>query len=743
MVQVRQLPQTESGDFDTAAWIAQLPGFASGEDRARIKRACALAGEPLLEQHSDVSHQRPGYLESGLEMAAILSELQLDEESLIAAVVYPVVASGALPIDTVRSELGDEVANLLAGVLRVAALSTRDNENEPVLGQRGAQVDNLRKMLVALVDDVRVGLIKLAERTQTIRELKHAPADVQRRIAREVADVYAPLAHRLGIGHIKWELEDIAFRYLEPDDYKSIAAQLDGKRLDRDAFIRDVISQVNTALSSAGINAEVVGRAKHIYSIWKKMRRKRVAFDQVYDIRALRILVDEVRDCYACLGIVHSLWRNIPGEFDDYIANPKLNGYRSLHTAVVGPDGKVVEIQIRTHEMHREAELGLCAHWIYKGTDVDKSATGYEQKIEWLRQTLKAGESQGNIGDLAEELSEDFASDRIYVFTPKGHVVDVAAGATPVDFAYHIHTEVGHRCRGAKVDGRIVPLNTILRNGQKVEVITGNEVRPNRDWLRRDLGFLTSGRARAKVKAWFRQQARGHNIEAGKILLERDLKRMALTSVDYRILAEQLGYDAVEDLHAALGAGDLGMGQVMRVAEATFAPADKAQVSLFTTVKPSRTPRDGVSVSGVGNLVTQQAQCCKPLPGDTIVGYVTVARGVTIHREDCDKFLQISEQQPDRVIDVDWQRGVQREYSERYPVDVTIEAYDRTGLLGDITSLLAAMRVNLVNVNTYTNRDNNIAYMKLTLEIFDLAQLLRITNRLNTLPNVINVQRER
>ncbi|NNC55422.1 MAG: bifunctional (p)ppGpp synthetase/guanosine-3',5'-bis(diphosphate) 3'-pyrophosphohydrolase, partial [Pseudomonadales bacterium] len=323
MVQVRQLPQTESGDFDTAAWIAKLPGFESAADRARIQRACALASAPLLEQHSQVTHQRPGYLESGLEMAAILSELQLDEESLIAAVVYPVVASGALAIDTVRSELGDEVAGLLAGVLRVSALSTRDNENEPVLGQRGAQVDNLRKMLVALVDDVRVGLIKLAERTQTIRELKNAPADVQRRIAREVADVYAPLAHRLGIGHIKWELEDIAFRYLEPDDYKSIAAQLDGKRLDRDAFIRAVIAEVKSALSEAGIDAKVLGRAKHIYSIWKKMRRKGVAFDQVYDIRALRILVNEVRDCYACLGIVHSLWRNIPGEFDDYIANPK------------------------------------------------------------------------------------------------------------------------------------------------------------------------------------------------------------------------------------------------------------------------------------------------------------------------------------------------------------------------------------------------------------------------------------
>lgn len=742
MVQVRRIPQDEQGKFDTNAWIGTLPGFSDSADRERMQRACALAAAPLRAEHSDSTHHRPSYLESGLEMAAILSELQLDEASLLAAVVYPVVAAGALALDQVEQELGAEVAKLLRGVLRVAALTARENETEPVLGQRDAQVDNLRKMLVALVDDVRVGLIKLAERTQTIRELKRAPPDVQRRVAREVADVYAPLAHRLGIGHIKWELEDLSFRYLEPEAYMSIASQLDGRRLDRDAYIKGVIGEVRQALDAAGIKARVLGRAKHIYSIWKKMQRKRVPFDQVYDIRAIRVLVDEVRDCYACLGIVHSLWRNVPGEFDDYIANPKLNGYRSLHTAVVGPNAKVVEVQIRTHDMHREAELGLCAHWIYKGTDTDSNARGYEQKIEWLRQALKASESQGSIGELAEELSEDLTADRIYVFTPKGHVVDVCAGATPVDFAYHIHTEVGHRCRGAKVDGRIVPLNTVLRDGQKVEIITGNEIRPNRDWLRADLGYLSSGRARAKVKAWFRQQARGHNIEAGKAMLERDLKRMALTSVDYRVLAERMGFDAVEDLHAALGASDISMGQVIRVAEQLFAPPDSAQVSLFTTVKPSRTPRDAVAVAGVGNLVTQQARCCKPLPGDAIVGYVTVARGVTIHRIDCDEFLQASAQQPDRVIEVSWQQDARREAGERYPVDISVEAYDRTGLLGDITTLLAAMHVNLVNVNTHTDRENNIAYIKLRLEIFDLEQLLRILDRLNSLSNVINAQRE-
>ncbi|NNL57329.1 MAG: bifunctional (p)ppGpp synthetase/guanosine-3',5'-bis(diphosphate) 3'-pyrophosphohydrolase [Pseudomonadales bacterium] len=548
MVKVRQLPQTGQGIFDTTTWLSTLPGFTRAADRQRLQLACELAsiGQPLAPDSA--TRARPGYLESGVEMAAILSDLQLDEESLIAAVVYPAVAAQQVSIEQVGQRLGPSVAALINGVLRMAAISTLHNDNKPVLGQGRSQIDNIRKMLVALVDDVRVGLIKLAERTQTIRELKDAPLEVQQRVAREVADVYAPLAHRLGIGHIKWELEDLAFRYLHPDAYKSIASQLDGKRLDRQSYIERVTDIVQGKLKQAGINAEVEGRAKHIFSIWKKMQRKGVSFDQLYDIRAIRILVEQLPDCYASLGIIHTLWRNIPGEFDDYIANPKINGYRSLHTAVIGLDGKILEVQIRTQEMHQEAELGVCAHWLYKGTDVDPRSAGYEQKIDWLRNALSAGDRAADLGELAEQLSDDFTSDRIYVFTPRGHIVDVAAGSTPIDFAYHIHTEVGHRCRGAKVDGRIVPLNTPLSNGQQVEILTGGELRPNRDWLRADLGYVSSGRARAKVKAWFKQQARGHNIEGGRAILERDLKRLALTSVDYRLLASELHFDSVDAL---------------------------------------------------------------------------------------------------------------------------------------------------------------------------------------------------
>jgi GTP pyrophosphokinase len=743
MVQVRRLPETKQGIFNVDAWLAQLPGFDDEADRERMRLACELAKKIQPRTPENIKRERPNYLESGLEMAAILSELQLDEESLIAAVVYPVVASNQVKQSEIATQLGQEVADLIAAVLRMAAISELHSDRQPVLGQRGAQVDNIRKMLVALVDDVRVGLIKLAERTQTIRELKNAPADVQQRVAREVNDVYAPLAHRLGIGHIKWELEDLAFRYLHVDAYKNIAGLLDEKRLTRQSYIENVTEHVKNELLKAGIEAEVAGRAKHISSIWKKMQRKGISFDQLYDIRAIRIMVDELRDCYASLGVVHTLWRNIPGEFDDYIANPKINGYRSLHTAVIGPDAQILEVQIRTRDMHREAELGVCAHWLYKGTDVDAKSQSYELKIQWLRKALRANNKQGDIGDLAQELSEDFASTRIYVFTPQGHVVDVAAGSTPVDFAYHVHTEVGHRCRGAKVDGRIVPLDTVLSNGQQVEILTGKEIKPNRDWLRADLGFLSSGRARDKVKAWFKKQARGQNIEDGKALLERDFKRMALTSVDYQILAEHLHCKNVDEMYAGLGGGDISASQVLRIAEDLFVAAEDLQVSLFKPVKPSSpVVRDSVTVVGVGNLVTHMAKCCKPLPGDEIEGYVTLGRGVTIHRKDCHEFLIIGAHHPERVISVAWNESDTDHSSERFPVDVTIEAFDRTGLLGDITTLLAAMRVNVVNVNTYTDRESHTAYMKLNIEIFNFDQLVNVLGRLSNLPNVISAQRE-
>ena len=744
MVQVRQTyPKLASGALDTDSWLMSMPGFDSDDTARRMVIAAELAATAKADNAATAAnHSSIGCFDAGLEMVGILADLHMDEEVLIAAVIYRAVRENRVSIEVVESRLGAEVSGLVQGVLKMAAISTLRTETSPVLGQGNAQVENIRKMLVAMVDDVRVGLIKLAERTQAIRAVKNHPdPEKQIRVAREVFDIYAPLAHRLGIGQIKWELEDVSFRYLEPQAYGSIASMLDEKRLDREQYIGQVITLVEEKLKQADIEATVSGRAKHIYSIWRKMQRKGVSFDQVYDIRALRIMVPQLKDCYASLGIIHTLWRNIPREFDDYIANPKDNGYRSLHTAVIGPEAKVLEVQIRTEAMHEESELGVCAHWLYKGTDTNGNNQGYEQKVEWLRQVLEWHEETGgtaDIADLAGELTQDFGKDRIYVFTPEGHVVDVPFGATPVDFAYHIHTEVGHRCRGAKVDGRIVPLSTVLRNGQKVEVITGSESRPNRDWLRASMGYLSSSRARSKVRAWFKQQARAQNVDAGRGLLERELKRLALTSVDYKVLTEKMHYNSVEDLCAALGAGDISASQVIRLAESLFGTPVEPQLKVSKTAKPSsKRNNNSVTVLGVGNLLTQIAQCCKPVPGDDIAGYVTVSRGVTVHRKDCSHFLQVDSQQHERVIEVGW--GAEK--SDLYTVDIVIEAYDRTGLLSDISGLLAAMRVNVLNVNTHTDKDKHTADMRLTIEIHDIEELVRILARLGNMPNVINAER--
>ena len=746
MVQVRKTyPKRENGTLDVDTWLASLPGFTDPDTTARMQIACQLssAAQSSIIKKNQRPHGLIGCFDAGLEMAGILGGLHMDEEVLIAAVIYRAVREERVAINKVESSLGSEVASLVQGVLRMAAISSLRTETEPVLGQGNAQVENIRKMLVAMVDDVRVGLIKLAERTQAIRAVKnHSDPEKQKRVAREVFEIYAPLAHRLGIGQIKWELEDVSFRYLEPEAYASIAKMLDGKRLDRDRYIGEVVDVVESQLKEAGIDAVVSGRAKHIYSIWRKMQRKNLAFDQVYDIRALRIMVPQLKDCYASLGIIHTLWRNITREFDDYIANPKDNGYRSLHTAVIGPNAKVLEVQIRTNDMHEASELGVCAHWLYKGTDTNGSNKSYEQKIEWLRQVLEWHEDAGgdsDINELASELTNDFGKDRIYVFTPEGHVVDVPYGSTPVDFAYHIHTEVGHRCRGAKVDGRIVPLSTVLRNGQKVEIITGPESTPNRDWLRASLGYLNSSRARSKARAWFKKQAREQNVHAGRILLEREIKRLALTSVDYKILTKKLQYLTVDDLYGALGAGDVSTSQIMRIAENLFGKPTPPPVLV---AKPSskvdkRQSQSDVTVLGVGNLLTQIAQCCKPVPGDDIAGYVTVSRGVTVHRKDCSHFLQVDSQQLERVIEVSW--GAEK--SGLYSVDIGIEAYDRTGLLSDVSGLLAAMRVNVISVNTITDKDKHTADMRLTLEIHNIEELVRILARLNNMPNIINTER--
>ncbi|MBR9912285.1 MAG: GTP diphosphokinase [Gammaproteobacteria bacterium] len=745
MVKVREdHPVKEDGKVDIDAWLGRLSSIHTlqPDDYPLLYKACetSLHAEDQAPLSDNRWSETASSFRTGLEMAEILADLHLDCETLQAAILYRAVREKKLSLDFVETQFGEGVAKLIRGVIRMAAISSlRNDSGEGVFGSPSReQTEKVRKMLVAMVDDVRVALVKLAERTCAIRAVKNAPEAKRRKVAREVSDVYAPLAHRLGIGHIKWELEDLAFRYLEPDDYMAIARLLDERRVDRQQFIHNVVDILTRELESNNIHSEISGRAKHIYSIWRKMRRKDIGFSQVYDIRAVRILVPTVRDCYAVLGIVHSLWRNIPNEFDDYIASPKENGYRSLHTAVIGPDRKVLEVQIRTRSMHEEAEFGVCAHWRYKGADEQGNEDSYEQKIAWLRQVLEWHEELGG-QTLQEDLSIGVEQDRIYVFTPDGHIIDFPKGSTPLDFAYRVHTEIGHRCRGAKVNGRIVPLNYALKTADQVEVLTGKQEAPSRDWLSPGLGYLKTGRARAKVQHWFKLQARDQNIAEGRAVLDKEFRRLAVDGLDYEQLAKNLNLDGLDDLYAAVGASDLGVGQVINAAQRMLAPKTHVDpvVSLVGKASQTSTSKD-LFIDGVGNLLTHIAGCCNPVPGDAIIGYITLGRGVSIHKQDCHNMLQLQSDEPERIIKVDWSEAPQNVYS----VEVMIEAFDRHGLLRDITALLDAEKINISAMQTLSDKRKNTVDMMVTLEIGSFEALSKVLSRLNQLPNVASARRK-
>lgn len=745
MVKVREdYAMTGDGQLDIEGWVQQIASQTHLDDVEQFRRACEKSAEIDLQAFREDRLWAPGSssFRIGIEMAQVLVELRLDQASLVAAILYRAVREERVALEVIRKEFGDEIAGLINGVQQMAAISSIHHPLKGnVLGQSEGQLDNVRKMLVTMVDDVRVALIKLAERTCAIRGVKNAPEEKRMRVAREVFDIYAPLAHRLGIGHIKWELEDLSFRYLHETAYKKIAKLLDEKRLDREGYIRRVIATLQGELKASGIEAALAGRAKHIYSIWRKMRIKGIDFSQVYDIRAVRVLVPEVRDCYAALGIVHTLWRHIPNEFDDYVANPKENGYQSLHTAVIGPDGKVMEVQIRTHNMHEDAELGVCAHWLYKGTDKGNKSSGYDAKINWLRQVLEWQEELGDLSGLADHLKSDVVSDRVYVFTPEGHVVDLAQGATPVDFAYRVHTEIGHACRGARVDSRIVPLTYPLKTGEQVFILTSKtNPAPSRDWLNPNLGYIHTSRARAKVTHWFKQQNRERNVTDGRAIIEDEFRRLSLHDVGLSELALKVNYHSADDMFAAVGAGDLRPAHVANVAQQMLEPKSE-QMDLKLTAQ-RRQPYDtesDIQIVGVGKLKTQVAKCCKPLPGDAIGGYITVGRGVTVHRQDCLTFLNLQEVEPHRIIEVSW--GGQQ--ASVYPVDIEIEAYDRSGLLRDITQVLSASKSDVLSLNTLSNRDDNTATMIVTVEINSLEQLARLLAQIRNLPNIIDVRRKR
>jgi GTP pyrophosphokinase len=635
------------------------------------------------------------------------------------------------------------VAKLIEGVLRMAAISDSLNPRESLVLGTQTQVENLRKMLVAMVDDVRVALIKLAERTCAIRAVKNADDDKRHRVAREVFDIYAPLAHRLGIGHIKWELEDLSFRYLEPEQYKQIAQLLHERRLDREQYIQNVIQQLKDELTATGIHPDIDGRAKHIYSIWRKMQKQRPAIQP--DLRRSRRARAGARGA----RLLHRAGHRA------HLVAAHSQGVRRLHRQ---PQGKRLPLAAHRraragrqgagsadpHPGHaRRSRAGRLRALALQGHRRQGTSNHYEEKISWLRQVLEWHEELGDIGGLADQLRVDIEPDRVYVFTPDGHAIDLPKGATPLDFAYRVHTEIGHNCRGAKINGRIVPLNYSLQTGEQVEIITSKHGSPSRDWLNPNLGYITTSRSRAKIVHWFKLQARDQNVAAGKALLERELGRFDLPPVDFDKLAEKANLKTAGDMFAALGAGDLRLAQLVNHAQQLVEPDSHSddQLELIpkrpTSTKPGK--RGDVQIQGVGNLLTQMAGCCQPLPGDPIVGYITLGRGVSIHRQDCASVLQLSGREPERIIQVSWGPIPEK----TYPADISIRAYDRSGLLRDVSQILLNERINVLAVNTRSNKEDSTAQMTLTIEIPGLDALGRLLSRISQLPNIIEAKRQR
>jgi GTP pyrophosphokinase len=586
-----------------------------------------------------------------------------------------------------------------------------------------------------MVEDIRVVLIKLAERTQAMRELAHADEDIRRSVAKEVQDIYAPLANRLGVWQVKWELEDLSFRYLEPELYKKIARLLDEKRIGREQFIADVREQLRQELLKNGVVGEVSGRPKHIFSIYKKMKRKGVDFSEVYDVRAVRVLVGDLKDCYTALGVVHGLWQPIPGEFDDYISHPKGNDYRSLHTAVIGPEGKALEVQIRTHDMHNHAELGVAAHWRYK--EGGKQDAGFEEKIAWLRQIMEWKDDVHDAGELMEQFKTGLFQDTVYILTPQGKVVALTKGATPIDFAYHVHTDLGDRCRGAKVDGNIVPLTYPLQNGQRVEIITVKQGGPSRDWLNSSLGYVKTSRAKTKIRHWFKHQHYEENVAQGREALEKETRRLGLPLPNLETLAQKNRFAKPEDLLAAIGRGDITARQVVAAVQEEVGHKEKAEEEWQMPAPrvglgPSSS---GVLIYGEGGMLTTIAKCCKPAPPDPIVGFVTRGRGVAIHRKDCPNVTHFDEIRRERLLDASW--GLKS--GGYYDVDIEVEANDRQGLLHDISDVFTREKINVTAVSTLSRGLQ--AGMRFTVQIADLGQLSRILALVQEVPGVAWVRR--
>ncbi len=724
MVKVREAdPLLPDGGIDGDAWVQRVSGDRSYEQVKLIRMAFDLAfsvgtdnttpfGEPCFHQ--------------GMEMAEILHHLGADTPTLAAAMVYDQSRYAGLTPEKITEVLGEEIATLIVGVKKLESVHARSL----------SKTENLRRMLLAVVEDVRVVLIKLAEHTCEMRSAINVEETLRYAMAEETFQIYAPLANRLGIGQLKWELEDLAFRFLEPAAYKRTAKLLDQKRADREEYISEVIRMVQEALESQSIQPNITGRAKHIYSICKKMQRKGVGYNEIYDVRAIRILVSSVRECYAALGTVHSIWQPIPKEFDDYIANPKANGYRSLHTAVLGPMGKTLEVQIRTFDMHHQAELGVSAHWRYKeGVSQD---VGYEEKLANLRQILKwQHELSANL-ETDDTLGAEVFQDRVYILTPKGKVIDLPQGATALDFAYHVHTELGNRCRGVKVNAKMVSLTCALKSGDQVEILTAKTGGPSRDWLNPQLGYIKTARAKAKAHQWFKRQDRDQNISDGREILDREFKRLSIRHLSFDALAHQLKLNRTDDLFASIGGGEIRLAQVLNAIQVLDPSLLKKTPKNFNIETKTHKPqRVDIRVAGVGNLLCQMAKCCSPVPGDEIIGYITVGRGVSVHKKDCVNILQSSEKNQNRLIQVEWGN----DSDHQYVVNMTIHAYDRQGLLRDITSILASEHINVISALTLTNKHDHSADFKFTIQVSGIEMLAKVFQKIQQLPNVIEVRR--
>jgi len=673
------------------------------------------------------------YIQHPIAVALLLAELRLDHECICAAILHDTIEDTPISYTQLNNDFNATIAFLVDGVTKLKRINQLSNVHQGIADQKA---ESLRKMFLAMVDDVRVVLIKLADRLHNMRTLASQPDHKKRRIARETLEIFAPLANRLGIWQIKWELEDISFRYLDPGTYKQLARAMRQKRAEREKWVAETQDELQRELEKNGIQAEVSGRPKHIYSIWRKMQRKGVDFEQIYDVHGFRVVVESEAQCYAALGVVHSLWRPIPGEFDDYIANPKDNMYRSLHTAVLSRNGRPMEVQIRTHAMHHIAEYGIAAHWRYK--EQTRHDRHFEDKIAWLRQLMEWRQEVTDASEFVDGMKTDVFNDRVYVFTPQGEVIDLPTGSTPIDFAYAIHTELGHRCRGAKVDGRLVPLDYKLSNGEQVTVIAAKRGGPTRDWLNPNLEYVATQRARSKIRSWLRKQKRAENIQQGKQMLEKEMKRL---SIDQPLdeVAQLFNYEETDSFLAAIGYGDINSQQIAkRLRDHERRQKQEQEEVIITSSKRSRASVDGVYVEGLDGMMTQLGGCCNPLPGDPILGYVTRGRGVTIHRTTCPNIAAILRSGDDkRLVSVQWAQQPE----EKYPVSIQVQAYDRAGLLRDFSSLVADERINMLNVEAVTGQKDNLAQINATLEISDVAQLTRILTKIDRLPNVVESHR--